>query len=120
MTRPKKANQRRSANGAPLGFEEKLWQAADKLRGHWREIEGIGPRTYSRVSTHYLQEGITIPPVKIYKRGRLDQELADFILADPPLNMSDCGRDLLREDKGRPYGAPPARKTAITWKGLAE
>src|SRR5574342_233550 len=25
---------RKASNGANLGFEEKLWQAADKLRGH--------------------------------------------------------------------------------------
>ncbi len=31
MARSKRKDQ---ANGASLGFEEKLWQAADKLRGH--------------------------------------------------------------------------------------
>ena len=29
---PKKTGKRN--NGASLGFEEKLWQAADKMRGH--------------------------------------------------------------------------------------
>ncbi|HVC08657.1 MAG TPA: type I restriction-modification system subunit M N-terminal domain-containing protein [Elusimicrobiota bacterium] len=33
MPRPSKKNERRN-NGANLGFEEKLWQAADKMRGH--------------------------------------------------------------------------------------
>jgi type I restriction enzyme M protein len=36
MGRPKKSGtkQAKSGNGANLGFEEKLWAAADKMRGH--------------------------------------------------------------------------------------
>lgn len=30
---------RQGNNGANLGFEEKLWQAADKLRGHMDAAE---------------------------------------------------------------------------------
>jgi type I restriction enzyme M protein len=38
MSKSKRSNQRKS-NGANLGFEEKLWQAADKLRGHMDAAE---------------------------------------------------------------------------------
>jgi type I restriction enzyme M protein len=34
-----KKNTNRNNNGANLGFEEKLWQAADKLRGHMDAAE---------------------------------------------------------------------------------
>ena len=34
MARPKKKQDRKKKTGANLGFEEKLWQAADKMRGH--------------------------------------------------------------------------------------
>ncbi|MCC6192763.1 MAG: SAM-dependent DNA methyltransferase [Anaerolineales bacterium] len=34
-----KAGRKGKANGANLGFEEKLWQAADKLRGHMDAAE---------------------------------------------------------------------------------
>ncbi len=34
MARTKKTPNKRTSNGANLGFEEKLWQAADKMRGH--------------------------------------------------------------------------------------
>ena len=34
-----KANDTKKNNGANLGFEEKLWQAADKLRGHMDSAE---------------------------------------------------------------------------------
>lgn len=52
------------------------------VRGHWTDIGGIGPGSYSSVTTDHLQEGLTIPPVKLYKRGRLDTELADLILSN--------------------------------------
>jgi N-methylhydantoinase B len=52
------------------------------VRGHWTDIGGIGPGSYTSVTTDHLQEGLTIPPVKIYKRGRLDEELADLILSN--------------------------------------
>ena len=34
MARMKKARTKKQSSGANLGFEEKLWQAADKMRGH--------------------------------------------------------------------------------------
>lgn len=34
MPRPAKKKTKQASNGANLGFEEKLWQAADKMRGH--------------------------------------------------------------------------------------
>jgi len=30
---------KKNSNGATLGFEETLWQAADKMRGH---LKGLG------------------------------------------------------------------------------
>jgi len=39
MSRQKKAVSKKGSNGANLGFEEKLWQAADKMRGHMDPAE---------------------------------------------------------------------------------
>ena len=43
MGRPKKSGTQKSksGNGANLGFEEKLWAAADKMRGHMDGSEYI-------------------------------------------------------------------------------
>jgi type I restriction enzyme M protein len=38
-----KTKAKSKANGANLGFEEKLWQAADKMRGH------MDPAKYKQV-----------------------------------------------------------------------
>ncbi len=40
---------------------------------------------------------------------------ADFILANPPFNMSDWGGDRLREDKRWKYGAPPVGNANYAW-----
>src|SRR5882672_6896526 len=40
---------------------------------------------------------------------------ADYILANPPFNVSDWGGDRLREDKRWQYGAPPAGNANFAW-----
>ncbi|MEW6715422.1 MAG: class I SAM-dependent DNA methyltransferase, partial [Nitrospirota bacterium] len=39
MARQKKSAKKKNSNSANLGFEEKLWQAADKMRGHMDPAE---------------------------------------------------------------------------------
>ena len=40
---------------------------------------------------------------------------ADFILANPPFNISDWGGERLREDKRWKYGAPPVGNANFAW-----
>ena len=40
---------------------------------------------------------------------------ADFILANPPFNVSDWGGDRLRDDKRWQYGVPPAGNANFAW-----
>ena len=40
---------------------------------------------------------------------------ADFILANPPFNVSDWGGDRLRDDKRWKYGTPPAGNANFAW-----
>jgi type I restriction enzyme M protein len=40
---------------------------------------------------------------------------ADFILANPPFNMSDWGGDRLRDDKRWAYGVPPVNNANYAW-----
>ena len=42
---------------------------------------------------------------------------ADFILANPPFNVSDWGGERLRDDKRWQYGAPPAGNANLLWIG---
>lgn len=65
----------------PIFFKDEI-AGFSAVRGHWADIGGIGPGSYSTATTDYLQEGLRIPPVKIYKEGRIDGELVDLILAN--------------------------------------
>ena len=40
---------------------------------------------------------------------------ADFIIANPPFNISDWGGERLRDDKRWQYGAPPAGNANFAW-----
>ncbi|MGH2405382.1 MAG: type I restriction-modification system subunit M, partial [bacterium] len=40
---------------------------------------------------------------------------ADFVLANPPFNVSDWGGERLREDKRWKYGVPPAGNANFAW-----
>ncbi len=40
---------------------------------------------------------------------------ADFIIANPPFNVSDWGGERLRDDKRWQYGAPPAGNANFAW-----
>ena len=52
------------------------------VRGHWVDIGGSGPGSYSSVTTEALQEGLRIPPVKLCRRGVMDKDLRDIVLAN--------------------------------------
>lgn len=51
--------------------------------GHWPDVGGMTPGGFTPVATDVYQEGLRLPPVRIYKAGVLNQELLDVML----LNM---------------------------------
>ena len=50
--------------------------------GHWPDTGGAVPGGFSATATEIEQEGLRLPPVKLFKEGRLDQEILDIILAN--------------------------------------
>jgi N-methylhydantoinase B len=50
--------------------------------GHWPDIGGAVPGGFSANATEVEQEGLRLPPVKLYKEGRLDQEILAIILSN--------------------------------------
>jgi type I restriction enzyme M protein len=50
-----------------------------------------------------------------FHKDELRDIKADFILANPPFNISDWGGDRLREDARWKYGAPPAGNANFAW-----
>jgi N-methylhydantoinase B len=50
--------------------------------GHWPDTGGAVPGGFSANATEVEQEGLRLPPVKLYKEGRLDQEILAIILSN--------------------------------------
>lgn len=50
-----------------------------------------------------------------FHNDRFPDLKADFILANPPFNVSDWGGDRLREDKRWKYGTPPGNNANFAW-----
>ena len=50
--------------------------------GHWPDIGGAVPGGFSASATEVQQEGLRLPPVKLYKRGVLDREILAIINAN--------------------------------------
>jgi N-methylhydantoinase B len=59
---------------------------------HSSDVGGIVPGSITPHATDRFQEGVVIPPIKLYKAGVLDEELKRFVLANgriPDQNWGD-------------------------------
>jgi N-methylhydantoinase B len=50
--------------------------------GHWPDTGGMVPGGFSAHATESEQEGLRLPPVKLYKKDVLDQEILSIILSN--------------------------------------
>lgn len=50
--------------------------------GHWPDTGGMVPGGFSAKATESEQEGLRLPPVKLYKKGVLDEEILSIILSN--------------------------------------
>jgi N-methylhydantoinase B len=50
--------------------------------GHWPDTGGMVPGGFSAKATEVEQEGLRLPPVKLYKRGVIDEEILSIILSN--------------------------------------
>lgn len=61
--------------------------------GHWADVGGMSPGSVSGAATECFQEGILIPPIKLYEAGRINQAVLDLILNNvrqPHLRAGDA------------------------------
>ena len=180
----------KKGNGANLGFENKMWAAADKLREHmdaseykhvvlgliflkyisdafqtkYEELEATKDTEYTdpedrdeysaanifwvpkearwaKLQSSAKQQTIgkivddamvaiekenptlkgvlpkddSRPSLDKYRNDLYKDLRADFILANPPFNMSDWGGERLREDARWKYGIPPVNNANYAW-----
>ena len=50
--------------------------------GHWPDTGGMVPGGFSAHATEIEQEGLRFPPVKLYKKGKLDDEILSIFLSN--------------------------------------
>ena len=50
--------------------------------GHWPDIGGMVPGGFSAHATEVEQEGLRLPPVKLFKSGEMDREIFSIILSN--------------------------------------
>ena len=50
--------------------------------GHWPDTGGAVPGGFSANATEVEQEGLRLPPVKLYKAGEMDEEILSIILSN--------------------------------------
>ncbi len=65
----------------PFYYEGKLFSWLSNT-GHWPDIGGSVPGGFSANATEVEQEGLRLPPVKLVKRGELDQEIYAIICSN--------------------------------------
>ncbi|MCR9256235.1 MAG: hydantoinase B/oxoprolinase family protein [Alphaproteobacteria bacterium] len=59
--------------------------------GHWHDVGGNVPGNYNPVATECFQEGMLIPPVKLFVKGELRQDVVDILKANSRLPGSLYG-----------------------------
>lgn len=63
----------------PIFFNGEI-VAYSAVRGHYVDVGGGGPGSYSAAMPDIYAEGLRIPPVKIYEEGILNQDIVDMLL----------------------------------------
>jgi N-methylhydantoinase B len=84
------------------------------VRGHWTDIGGMGAGSYTAVTTDPIQEGLRIPPIKLYRRGALDHSYVDLILANVRVPRDRLG-DIRAEYAGCVTGERKLRTLAAKY-----
>lgn len=59
--------------------------------GHWHDVGGNVPGNYNPVATESFQEGMLIPPVKLFDQGVYKQDIVDILSANSRLPGSLYG-----------------------------
>ncbi|MFQ5830426.1 MAG: hydantoinase B/oxoprolinase family protein [Candidatus Methylomirabilia bacterium] len=52
------------------------------VRAHWADVGGMTPGSYSGLSTNIYQEGVRIPPIKLYEGGQPNRAAMTLILSN--------------------------------------
>ena len=101
-------------------------QSAKFLNSHQKDLSGISifgqeanPSTWKMAHMNTAIRGLEANLGQSYADTFFNDQhptlKADFIMANPPFNLSDWGADKLEKDKRWQYGIPPAGNANFAW-----
>ncbi|MCR4835831.1 MAG: type I restriction-modification system subunit M [Bacteroidaceae bacterium] len=101
-------------------------QSAKFIQNHQKDINNISvygqeanPSTWKMAHMNVAIRGLEANLGKSYADTFFDDQhptlKADFIMANPPFNLSDWGADKLEKDARWKYGLPPAGNANFAW-----
>ena len=101
-------------------------QSAKFIRRHSRDLQRISiygqeanPSTWKMAHMNVAIRGLEANLGKTYADTFFDDQhptlRADFIMANPPFNLSDWGQSSLQEDVRWAYGLPPSGNANFAW-----
>jgi len=59
--------------------------------GHWLDIGGNVPGGFNAQATESYQEGVRIPPVKLFRAGEINEDIVDILSANSRVPRSNFG-----------------------------
>jgi N-methylhydantoinase B len=65
----------------PVFFDDRVVAYA-AVRGHYVDVGGGGPGSYSAATPDVFAEGLRIPPIRIFEQGVLNQDIIDVLLSN--------------------------------------
>ena len=77
--------------------------------GHWPDTGGAVPGGFSASATSVEQEGLRLPPVKLFKKGTLDPEIYSIITSNIRIADQRIGDVQRPGRRPRPRRRPPHR-----------
>ena len=113
----------------PFYYEGKLFSWLSNT-GHWPDIGGSVPGGFSANATEVEQEGLRLPPVKLVKRGEMDQEIYAIICSNIRIadqRIGDIKAQIAALKVGARqltalldrYGADTVKSAVREWRGRA-
>lgn len=59
--------------------------------GHWHDVGGAVPGNYNPAATDVFQEAFNLPPVKLARKGKINQDIIDILMRNTRLPQSAMG-----------------------------
>lgn len=94
------------ANGTLLAFTA--------VRGHHTDIGGMGPGSYSAITSDIHAEGLRVPPLKLFRRGVINQDVLDLFVANVRGPVERRG-DLFAQHAGCEHGRRSLHRLAARY-----